>query len=305
MRIHLALLAIVVSSNVAAQTCETVIALSKTTSLVVQDRDSLEKHAAAFCSEYSRTRGSSSSSSFGASYKFLSASFGSGDASVDAVASRYCSAADMSVSRSDSYRQYVESIAPNAYSAYEQCLRSKDLRFNLDLGTVLPTEFSLAVAFIAPSRDVKTAEVTYSASSDVMCAWGNAAPATTNVLQSGSSDFLKCTRPDPSRRSYVRISNVATGSDNVLTIPWQAYSRDGVPVDSLKAMESAIERLTARISTLEARRIPVSAKPSLGNCKSWKDTNSSNPRMCGDGYVMTGLGQDNDVVCCSQELVLP
>src|SRR5437867_4479171 len=74
--------------------CTSVIALSKIVSTAVADQESVDQHAAKFCSEYSRGVQSSSDSSFGASFKFLSASFGAAGATKEEVASKYCSASN-------------------------------------------------------------------------------------------------------------------------------------------------------------------------------------------------------------------
>src|SRR3712207_2091918 len=82
----------VLASSVHAQDCSSVIALSKLRSSTASSVAEVQSHAAKFCSEYSRNRSDSNTSSAAASYKFLSASFSSGSASVDEVASKYCSA---------------------------------------------------------------------------------------------------------------------------------------------------------------------------------------------------------------------
>jgi hypothetical protein len=119
------------AANAHGQQCEGVIALSKVVSAAVQDKTSVEQNAARFCSEYSRSTDRSSSSSFGASYKFLSGSFAGGNASVEAVASKYCSASSNFSESRDAYKQYIESISPNAYNAYQQCLimSTQDVKF--------------------------------------------------------------------------------------------------------------------------------------------------------------------------------
>src|SRR6185312_4727796 len=77
-----------------AQDCESVIALSKVVSVVVSVRDSVEQHASAFCSEYSRLLEIDSSAKLGASYRFLAASLGGTNVSAEMVAGKYCSAAN-------------------------------------------------------------------------------------------------------------------------------------------------------------------------------------------------------------------
>ena len=104
------------------QQCESVISLSKVVSTVVSDQEAVESHAANFCSEYAKSTGESRSLSFSASYKFLSASLGLSSASYEDVASKYCSASNSSMRATNAYKQYVESISPEAYDAYKACL---------------------------------------------------------------------------------------------------------------------------------------------------------------------------------------
>jgi len=248
-----AVLCLIVATAAAAQDCETVIALSKVISGRVQDQNLVETHAATFCSQYRQSRGSSSSSEFGASYKFLAASFGSSSASVEDVASKYCSAENNSRSRSDAYREYIEAIAPGAYPAYEQCLRlsSQNLKFSLDPASVLPREFSLAAQFVGRAVGAR-ARLGYSSSSDVTCTWnGASASSTEHALTAGMTTFLKCTRPSNAAASYVRISNL-DATDEVLTIPWQQYTAEGIPVVPLQAIQSRVANLESRVAELQS-----------------------------------------------------
>lgn len=242
-----------VSGNVVAQECESVIALSKVVATVVSDRDSVEQHAANFCNEYSRSGGKSNSASFGASYKFLSASFGSTSASMEAVASKYCSASNSYAASKDAYKQYIETISPNAYSAYEQCLRMsrQDLKFNVNTASILPHEFSMSASFVS-STGQPSAQITYSASKDVTCRWDDTNQKT-RILKTGSSAILECERANPSQRSYVTVVRSDVGANqDTLTLPWQAYNKNGHPVDSLAALRSRIISLETQLAKLSA-----------------------------------------------------
>ena len=165
------------SSGVFAQECESIIALSKVINTVVSDSETVYQHADNFCNEYRHYQQDVSSSSYGASYKFLSATFGRRNASVHEVASRYCSASNSYEASDHAYKQYTESIAPNAYEAYSTCLEMSDsgLKFNVTLASILPTEFSLSVAYDGGKTEHDTsATVRFSPSSDVSCEWDKA-----------------------------------------------------------------------------------------------------------------------------------
>ena len=92
MRTALALLTLIIPAYANADTCESIIGLSKITHITVRDQNSIEQNADYFCKEYSKGTSVSNNSKFGASYSVLSASFGSSNATVIQVASRYCSA---------------------------------------------------------------------------------------------------------------------------------------------------------------------------------------------------------------------
>lgn len=251
MRWIVVLLAVVFCMDAYGQDCSSVIALSKTINTVVSDKSEVEQNAAEFCNEYSRHRGESSTYNYGAGFKFLSASFGGGNASVDEVASKYCSASDRSRATSNAFKQYIESIAPEAYSAYEQCLRltDKDVKFNVNVGSVLPTEFSLTASFRSSTGQTSTT-IDYSSSQDVTCKWDGQI-GNRKIINNGTSSILKCNRGDQSRRSFVEV--VWTGGGGVtLTLPWQAYNSSGIPVDSLTTLQQVVAGLRSQVNGLSA-----------------------------------------------------
>ena len=111
--------------------CNSVLELSKLRNATLSDESEIIQHANRFCDEYSKSSGKTKSKSLSASYKLLSGSFAKGSASYEEVASRYCSAKKLSEFREDSYKQYVESIAPRAYAAYEALYNCKTKLCNL------------------------------------------------------------------------------------------------------------------------------------------------------------------------------
>lgn len=253
MKWFVVLIAMVFCADSYAQDCSNVIALSKTIRTSVSDKREVEAHAANFCSEYSRHFTERSTYNFGASFSFLSGSAEGGSASADEVASKYCSASDRSRASSDAFKQYIESIAPGAYSAYEQCLllTNADVRFNVNVGSVLPKEFSLTASFRS-STGAPSTTIDYTSSTDVTCKW-DGQDGNTKTITSGRSSILKCTRPNQATKSYVTV--VWTGSGGAqtpLTLPWQAYDSDGIPVDSLATLTRAVTRLGTRVDGLTA-----------------------------------------------------
>lgn len=257
-----ALIFIVAISNMAqAQQCESVIELSKTRSTVVQDNKAVSQHASNFCREYSSVSNRSASRNFGASYKFLSATFGSSSASADEVASKYCASDNASSASSDAYRQYIENIAPGAFGAYEQCVKMSEqsIRFNIDSGSILPTEFSLSVSFTSASSGLSNTSLAFSGSSDVTCKWDQTGE-TVRVLRTGSTALLKCVRADQSRRSYVTVVDSGSGRNLPLTLPWQAFDSQGIPINWAQAIENQLSAAQARINDIEERLTALSAQ---------------------------------------------
>jgi hypothetical protein len=224
--------------------CESLIGLSKVVTTTTSDKTAL----ANFCNEYRSHHADSSSHNFGASYKFLSASYGSSGASVDDVASRYCSAgADLSA-RADAYKQYVEAIAPGAYEAYESCVANtgKDLVFSLNEGSILPTDFMLTASFKSSIVGVMSVNVEASSSSGVACKW-NGTNSSKKSLPSGGSAILTCSRKDQSRKSSVTVVGTSIASAPPVVMPWKAYDKDGNPKDTIVSMAEQIRKLQASL----------------------------------------------------------
>ncbi|TBY54537.1 hypothetical protein E0H59_13710 [Rhizobium leguminosarum bv. viciae] len=240
-----------IPTTIFAQECESVIALSKVQSVVISDKATVDQHAANFCNEYSKSSGNSSSTSFGASYKFLSASFGQSGASMEQVASRYCSAENSFKSSADAYKQYVESISPNAYDAYAQCIEmsKNNVRYNINAAGILPDEFTMSVSFSSGQANATSATLAYSAPEGITCKWDGTDEKTSSI-PSGSTEILKCSRSDSSKRAYVTV--VRKDEDNKpMTLSWPAYNADGVPVNQIASLETAIQAVTSTAQQLQ------------------------------------------------------
>lgn len=241
------------SNSLGAEQCESVIALGKVSSTSIADKSAVEQHASNFCSEYSKSAGKSSSSSFGASYKFLSMSNANADTSVEAIASKYCSASSGFSQSSDAYRQYVDSIAPGTFEAYQQCIQlaSRDVRFSLSSASTLPEEFSMAVSFTGSGAGDKSATLSATPASGVSCTWDSSNKPSV-VIGTGKTSVLKCMRKGSDKRSYVVVART-DGTKETMTIPWQAYNKEGVPIDALAVIEEQLRVIQNHTRELESR----------------------------------------------------
>lgn len=252
MRIFVALIALFCSLPLHAQQCENLIALSKTVTSTVADKTAFEKHSANFCSEYKKSGSSGASTNAGASYKFISASFGQSSMSTDEVASKVCSANSGESASSDAYKQYVETIATGAYQAYETCVKFKgdnDLRFDVDIASVLPKEFTIVIGYAQAVQGATKSELTYSASNGVTCTWNGKATNNTSLKAPGSVP-VKCTRTDQSKPAYARFTRT-NGVGGSLTIPWPAYDANGVPIATLETMKIQLTGLQSSLNGVQ------------------------------------------------------
>lgn len=148
------------SSAAYAQNCESIIQLSKLKTGVIKDNETIQQHAKNFCSEYNSKSTSvhKLTGSAKASYWFLSGSIrgGSTKTAIEAVASQYCSSEKGGEASKEAYKEYIESIAPGAFSAYEQCVQmsEKSLRFGVDPSSILPNEFTISVSYRPDKKEM-------------------------------------------------------------------------------------------------------------------------------------------------------
>lgn len=229
--------------------CTDVIKLSKITSEVVQNRDSFESNASAFCKEYKSTSTTAKSANYGLSYKFLAASMGTANASETEVASKVCSSDASQSSRADAYRQYVESISDKAYSAYEACERMKSAEITFTLNSLLNKSITISVG--NSSKKAAPAQIAFDASGGATCEWkiiGQKQDILT--LPTGSSALLKCSRSNIEEEAAITITETSSASGNSLTIPWAALDKNGVPIDHIKLLNKKVENSVAQLEAI-------------------------------------------------------
>lgn len=291
------------------QDCASIISLAKEVSKTTSSSREVQANANDFCSQYQRHRLSSGSSNFGASYKFLAASFSTGQASVDEVASRYCSAASNYQALSNAYESYVERIAPGAWSAYETCeaMQGQDVRFSVSR-SIAANKLTVYGAYSPRSAATQpTTTIAYSATPDVSCKWNGEDAATSHAIQQNTAVQLICTRSDPSLESAVEV--IWTGSGGYprpLSIPWPAF-RGGVKVNDLAETQARLDAATAdlrkEIAQLKGQRYDArtgAAKTSQATPRGAHAHTSAPAAACPDGQVMQGIRIHYGGTCRSQ-----
>ena len=231
-----------------AQNCDNLIALSKVSTVVTSDKESVTQHAENFCNEYRRSQSSASSMAAGASFKFLAATFASGNASADEVASRYCSASSGYSAHKDAYRQYVETIAPEAYQAVDTCMKLQaDVSYNLASHTA--KEFKVITTFRNSRQDPRPARLEAHPTKGITCDWSKSGKPEIE-LSSATTKVLECSREDYRSDGSVTVvwANASVPGAN-LVLPWPATD---APVSSLRALQvkvAALDRGQTDIST--------------------------------------------------------
>lgn len=248
MKKFLAYLFLLACNAARAQECESIIVFSKTAAVTVTDSSAFGQEAANFCSAYSRGASTSSDKNFGASYKFFSASFGQENASVETIASKVCSATNRSSVSQNAYRQYVDTIAPGAFDAYQACISARDsLQFKVNAASMLPDEFDISAHF-KPGVPKATAQLRHSESQGIDCLWsGSEGDGIT--LTAGESATLHCSRKDRAKPGYVKVFN--TVGPETLTIRWKQYDKDGNVVDTMVSLTAELFKLKTTVSALQ------------------------------------------------------
>jgi hypothetical protein len=213
--------------------CESLIALSRIIGKETSNKSKLEKNTKDFCEEYKNFHENSKTNNFGASYKFLSASFGSSGASVDTVAKKYCSNESNDKESSDEYEKYIDLIAPGAYGAYEKCIGMKGLEFKIDEKfDISPKEFTMTTSFSTDDYHVQSVDVEANTNPSYgsKCFWTKTNSHEISI-PSGKTAILKCSRENQSEDYSVKIvaTTKSNSSNNQITIPWKKYiSESGI-----------------------------------------------------------------------------
>lgn len=221
--------------------CKDIISLSKTVSTSTQSRSSFESSAATFCSEYKKGVNSKKSANYGISYKLIAASMGTSKASEEEIASKVCSASTNENARADAYQQYVESISDNAYKAYEACEKLQVAKIDISISSVLNKEIMISVG--NSSTKAAPALFQFITSAGATCQWQTVGANSTNPISvpTGTTVFLKCSRDDIGQQESITIGDTSDGAGAKLTIPWQALTQQGAPIDLLVQLIKRVE----------------------------------------------------------------
>jgi hypothetical protein len=238
----LSLVAVILSScSYASANCENIFALAKTKSNTVTNKSSFETMAANFCKEYASSRQSGKAMNAGGSYGMFSAQVGMSNQSAEAVASKYCSAQDSSKSDQSAYQSYAETLAPQAFDAYNRCTAaSEDVQYVVDSG-ILEREFAVSLGFRSGHTGVSSADIEVTASKGLQCSIGGSSVANFN-LATGGTRTVKCERTDPRTDGYVRFVNRSSAARPV-TFPW--------PASPSRPTEDAVAMLATRLAAAE------------------------------------------------------
>nr|VFJ78784.1 MAG: hypothetical protein BECKFW1821C_GA0114237_12033 [Candidatus Kentron sp. FW] len=252
--------------------CKDVIALSKTKATYTESKESVKQAASDFCREYEKSQSERNKIKLEADYKLLSASTEGVQESMQEVSDNYCSKTDSSMAKSDSYERYVETIAPGAYSSYNECIKAANygLKFDVDPNAILAKVFSISVSFNPKNRE-EIATLIYSAADDITCNWdGQLENESKHVLTGPSTALLKCNRENADKQSYVKIANTTSSGDSQLTLPWYAHTDEGIPVIPLNETnikvrdnKKEIGELNDRISGLVSDVNPLLLRPKV------------------------------------------
>ena len=255
------------SAYACAEDCSRIIEFSKVIHDDTLSQSSVQANANAFCNEYSKNTASNSSSNFGGSYATWAVSLGMSGADSASMASRYCSAANSGQANSDAYRSYVQTIAPGAFEAYEQCKRfsDQDITFDLSPKALLPKEFVIVAHFISSSGGVTSTDLSYASSGDVNCSWdGGRGPV--KRLPTGNQTTLKCRREDASVSSFVSISR-SNGPGGPMTLGWGPYDKNGFRLDLLATIQNQITTLQNQVKVISTTLASVASQSGVFSIK--------------------------------------
>ncbi len=246
--------------------CAELLRLSRITARTVVDQTQLTRTVDNFCDEMRRAR--SASTSLNLDLRILGLGQGGNtDAATNSTFTKYCSEQADERYHELNYRQYLEDIAPGAYTAYYACTtaRGDGVEFQM-LTPTTRDALELVVFFRADTRDAR-AHMSWSASEPVNCQWesfsgdGTVAPQQ-RTLQANERTRLRCGRTsadsDPIREpDYVNV--IRDGGDATINIPWPKYNDQDEPVQTLEEIRRSLERdlaaINATLDTLSEVRV--------------------------------------------------
>lgn len=244
-KISVILALVIYATAIYANECSDILKYSQTTSHIISNKSDFDREVHNFCKEYSSNK--SSKKSLGVKYKVLS--FSSGGSSASSMASKYCSDNNKEKSKNNAFESYVTSVNPSAYTAYIQCKQlSKELQYS---SKRVARKLTVDIAFNSKVKKSNAVLSHYTTSNDnnVSCKWKDTDEKKITLSQ-GSSSVLKCKR---SKENQGQLSYVAITRDNEsglsIQIPWQAYSKEDIPVDTLNELKNQIEKTEQELNT--------------------------------------------------------
>ena len=226
--------------------CTALVQMSRTVSETLIQEDEFTDRRDHFCYEYQESRNQGRSANYGGSYKYLGFSMGKSSSSEDNVASKYCRFAGDTRQRDANYREYLEGIAPGAYSAYEACLNASKSGVEFSLLTP-PTQNELTLAvFYKTDVSGASAQLEWDASKPVKCSWSRSGSESSKTsLDANSRVILRCQRknattPSVHEPDFVSAYRVGGGAQSVVSIPWVKYTENHEPIPTLTQIQSEL-----------------------------------------------------------------
>lgn len=246
----------------ASAACEDLIALSKITTSSVQDNAAYLAAARDYCNSVKQDKSKASSSGFELNYSGVGIGGNSASARTDSIASQTCDSSNNQSVRNDAYRNYIETIAPGAYVAYQRCKdveNNSGIQFSADPNAILEMTMTVGVVNGTNQRVSPRQNFRYSAEAGVECQWNDGGFLQRAVLQleGNSTAFLKCKRTDSSKPTAVTVV-AETVAQLPVTFPWGRYL-NGEPVNALAALQQRVNAAEAVLKSIENVVVSFSA----------------------------------------------
>lgn len=235
--------------------CVDVIRAAAIRGTVVQGASSIDREAKNFCSEYATAKQSGKSLSVSGSYAGIGLGVGSSSSKVEQVASKYCDANDSYKSRDSSYEQYVEEIAPGAFSAYAECAKVTGDWIEASLNPIAIHATDLMITVGNKTSGQNYEDVQFLSSPGIVCAWSdpNAKKNSLRLAPNGGS-AIQCKRKSESAEGSILINTRSRPNANYNFL-WKKYQK-GLPVDELQAIKIAnlalVESLTTAVVAFDS-----------------------------------------------------
>lgn len=254
-------LALCASNSVHAD-CESVLQMAKNVSVMVTDAATFDTQARAFCDEQRKTSGRSGSGSLGVTYGAVGISAGGSRASTSEMASKTCDASSATGVSSNAYRNYLQTVAPEALPAYQACVKARDLGvITINFSTVTAKRLAVSVSNTSLDSRPTTRSFAFQGETNSSCFWGSGGllSGKSIALEGNRTEVLTCDRTDPAKQSAVTVF-AETRGDVPVGLIWGAYKGDE-PVNELNALAARLAVAETELATLmPGAVIPFNAK---------------------------------------------